>query len=379
MLDSLLVSLFDGTLTGDATYFFTRDSLQTQLRGEGFDLALAAPFAGRAEFDLAAGVHLQHQRYAADFAAVLRDVDLIPDQRFDAEIKAWHRPDGATRLDLQSPLLELVATGSSSLAGDYDLALKGALQAASFLRGAAPIAIAGRAKPDTLALQLTTSHLPGELGEEFGPLAADLHLLANRYLAADLRLERDLLVARADIDIESSEIDTLVAAVNGLALTRVMSGLGGRLDADLRGRGGLSLDALRLDGRVATTPLEYADWQTGELALDVGWDRGTARGAGGGPGVNVLAELDAVRHLTAQADFADTLLRGADGSVAALDGTLRWDGPLDDLDAVQADLALDSLLLRQGNGRCKTTVPSKPTIATGAWTSRRYTCKRQSA
>ena len=43
VVDSLLVSLFDGTLTGDATYFFTRDSLQTQLRGEGLDLALAAP------------------------------------------------------------------------------------------------------------------------------------------------------------------------------------------------------------------------------------------------------------------------------------------------------------------------------------------------
>ena len=348
VLDSLLVSLFDGTLTGEATYFFTRDSLQTQLRGEGLDLALTAPFAGRAEFDLAAGVHLQHQRYAADFAALLRDVDLIPDQQFDAEIKAWHRPDGATRLDLQSPLLELVATGSSSLAGDYDLALKGALQAASFLRGAAPIAIAGQAKPDTLALQLTASHLPGELGEEFGPLAADLHLFANRYLAAALRLERDLLVARADIDLESSEIDTLVAAVNGLAVERVMSGLSGRLDADLYGEGGLSFDALRLAGRVATTPLEYAGWQTGELALDVGWDQGAARVAGGGPGVSLLAELDSTRHLTAQADFADTLLQGADGSVAALDGTLRWDGPLDDLDAVQGDLALDSLLLRQG-------------------------------
>ena len=346
-LDSLLVSLFDGTLTGEATYFFTRDSLQTQLRGEGFDLALAAPFAGRAEFDLAAGVHLQHRRYAADFAALLRDVDLIPNQLFDAEITGWHRPDGATRLDLQSPLLELVATGSSSLAGDYDLALKGALQAASFLRGAAPITIVGQAKPDTLTLQLTASHLPGELGEEFGPLAADLHLSANRYLAAALHLERDLLVAWADINLESSEIDTLVAAVNGLAVERVMPGLSGRLDADLRGGGGLTLDALRLGGRVATTPLEYAGWQTGELALDVGWDQGAARVSGGGPGVSVLAELEADEHLTAQADFADTLLRGVDGSVAALDGTFRWDGPLDDLDVVQADLALDSLLLRQ--------------------------------
>ena len=346
-LDSLLVSLFDGTLTGEATYFFTRDSLQTQLRGEGFDLALAAPFAGRAEFDLAAGVHLQSRRYAADFAAHLRDVDLIPDRRFDAEITGWHRTDGATRIDLQSPLLELVATGFSDLEGDYDLALKGALQAASFLRGAAPIAIAGQAKPDTLALQLTASHLPGELGEEFGPLAADLHLSANRYLAADLRLERDLLVARADIDLEHSEIDTLVADVDGLAVERIMPGLGGRLDADLRGAGGLSLETLRLAGRVATTPLEYAGWQTGELALDVDWDRGAARVSGGGPGVSVLAKLDVDGHLTAQADFADTLLRGIDGT-AALGGTLRWEGPLEDLDAVQADLTLDSLLLQQG-------------------------------
>ena len=348
VVDSLLVSLFDGTLTGEATYFFTRDSLQTQLRGEGFDLALAAPFAGRAEFDLAAGVHLQHRRYAADFAAHLRDVDLIPDRRFDAEIKAWHRPDGETRLDLQSSPLELTATGSSDLEGDYDLALKGALQAASFLRGAAPIAIAGQAKPDTLALRLTSGHLPGKLGEEFGPLAADLHLFANRYLAADLRLERDLLVARADIDLEQSEIDTLVTAVNGLAVERIMPGLGGQLDADLRGGGELSLETLRLSGHIATTPLEYAGWQTSELALDVDWDRGAARVSGGGPGVSVLAKLDADGHLTAQADFADTLLRGIDGAAAALGGTLRWEGPLEDLDAVQANLALDSLLLRQG-------------------------------
>ena len=348
VVDSLLVSLFDGTLTGEATYFFTRDSLQTQLRGEGLDLALAAPFAGRAEFDLAAGVQLQHRRYTADFAALLRDVDLIPDQRFDAEITGWHRPDGETRLDLQSSPLELVATGSSDLEGDYDLALKGALQAASFLRGAAPIAIAGQAKPDTLALQLTAKHLPGELGEEFGPLTADLHLSANRYLAADLRIERDLLVAQADIDLENSEIDTLVADVDGLAVERIMPGLEGQLDADMRGAGGLSLDELQLTGHIATTPLEYAGWQTGELALDVDWDQGAAQLAGGGPGVSVLAELDADRHLTAQADFADTLLRGVDGAVAALGGTLRWEGPLEDLDAVQADLALDSLLLRQG-------------------------------
>ena len=348
VVDSLLVSLFDGTLTGEATYFFTRDSLQTQLRGEGFDLALAAPFGGRGEFDLAAGVHLQHRRYAADFAAFLRDIDLISDQQFDAEITGWHRPDGETRLDLQSPVLDLAAIGSSDLEGDYDLALKGALQAAFFLRGAVPIAIAGQAKPDTLALQLTSDQLPGELGEEFGPLAADLHLSANRYLAADLRLERDLIVARADIDLRNREVDTLVAAVNGLAVERVMPGLNGRLDADLHGEGGLALDELQLTGHIATTPLEYAGWQTGELALDVGWDQGAARVAGGGAGVSVLAELDADGHLTAQADFADTLLRGADGAVATLDGTLRWEGPLEDLDAVQANLSLDSLLLRQG-------------------------------
>lgn len=364
-LDSLLVSLFDGTLTGDATYFFTQDSLQTQLRGEGFDLALAAPFAGRAEFDLAAGVHLEHQRYAADFAALLRDVDLIPERRFDARITAWHRPDGATRIHLQSPLLELLASGSSRLEGGYGLALKGELQAASLLRDAAPVAIAGRARPDTLALQLTTSQLPGEWGAEFGPLAADLHLSANRYLAAALHVERDLLVARADIDLANSAVDTLVAAVNGLALERIAPGLGGQLDADLRGGGGLSLAALRLSGRVATTPLEYAGWQTGELALNVGWDRGAARVSGGGPGVSVLAELDAAGHLTAQADFADTLLRGIDGAAGAVDGTLRWDGPLNDLDAVQGSLAVDSLLLRQGEWTLQNYGPLRVNYGTG--------------
>ena len=75
-----------------------------------------------------------------------------------------------------------------------------------------------------------------------------------------------------------------MADVNGLALARVMPGLNGRLAADLRGAGGLSLETLRLDGRVATTPLEYAGWQAGELALDVGWDQGAAQVAGGGPG-----------------------------------------------------------------------------------------------
>ena len=186
------------------------------------------------------------------------------------------------------------------------------------------------------------------MGEEFGPLAADLHLAANRYLAADLRLERDLLIARADIDLEHSEVDTLVANVDGLAVGRLAPGLSGRLNASLRGGGGLALDALRLDGSVATTPLAYAGWQTGELALNANWDQGAARVSGGGTGVSVLAKLDADRHLTAQADFADTLLRGVDGAVAALGGALRWDGPLADLDAVQASLSLDSLLLRQG-------------------------------
>ena len=310
VVDSLLVSLFDGTLTGEATYFFTRDSLQTQLRGEGFDLALAAPFAGRAEFDLAAGVQLQHQRYAADFVAFLRDVDLIPDQRFDAEITGWHRPDGATRLDLQSSLLELVATGSSDLEGNYDLMLKGALQAASFLRGAAPIAIAGQAKPDTLALQLTARHLPGKLGEEFGPLSADLHLSANRYLAADLRLERDLLVARADIDLEHSEIDTLETAVNGLTVERIMPGLNGRLDADLRGAGGLSLDALRLGGRIATTPLEYAG--VADRCAGAGRGLGPRRGAGirRGAGRECASETGCGRALKGPSGLCRYLVAG---------------------------------------------------------------------
>ena len=312
-------------------------------------------------------MHLQHWRYTADFAALLRDIDLISDQRFDAEITAWHRPDGATRIDLQSPVLDIVATGSSNLEGDYDLALKGALQAASFLRGAAPIAIAGQAKPDTLALQLTANYLPGELGEEFGPLAADLHLSANRYLAADLRLERDLLVAQADIDLENSEIDTLVAAVNGLAVERIMSGLSGHLEADLRGEGGLSLDELQLAGRVATTSLEYAGWQTGELALDVSWDQGAARVAGSGSGREPASGARRRRALNGSSGFCRYLVAGdrwRSGRIGRYFALERpAGGPRRSPSGPRPRLALAAA---GGMGSCKTAVPSRPTMATGA-------------
>ena len=347
-LDSLLVSLLSGTLTGHVTYFLPHHSLQTELQGAGFDLSTAAPFAGRAEFDLTAGIQLGNQHYAADFTALLRDVNLIPDERFDIQLTGRHHLDGATQLALQSSPLDLQATGSSDLKGHYDLALVGALQAASFLPGAAPIAIAGQARPDTLALQLTSAHLPGELGQAFGPLAADLHLFANRHLAARLRLERELLVAQAAIDLQQGQVDTLIAFVNGLVLDRLIPGLDGHLNADLHGNGELALEKLHLNGHITTTPLEYAGWQSGDLSVDVTSDQGVGEGTGSIPGVNFHARLDTAGHLTAQADFTGTVLQGPDSAAVALAGTVHWSGPLAAVQAAQGDLALNSFLLRQG-------------------------------
>ena len=347
VLDSLLVSLLDGELTGQLAYFPASDSVQTQLRGAGFELAALAPVAGRTNFALEASANLVHQRFAADFAATLRDVELIAGDPVDVDLEAWHRPDGATRLVLESRLLTLLATGSADLQRDYDLVLEGTLRPAPFLAEAGPVAIAGRARPDTLGLHLETDHLPGVMGDLFGSFDADLTLVANRDLEALVRLERDLLVARAEIDLDQGRVDTLVANLDGLALTRIAPELDGYLGATLRGGGGLAFEELRLTGRAETSVWDYAGWQGDEWVLDFAWDQGVAQAEMRGRGLRVQAELDEHRRLVARADFDGTVARGSDDDEIGVVGTLNWAGPLDDPDTGAGELALDSLLLRQ--------------------------------
>lgn len=347
-LDDLLISLLDGELTGQARYFFASDSLQTQLQGAGFELAGVSPVAGRVRFDLAAEAQLQAKRYTADFTADFRDLELTADERFDVSLKAEHRLDGATHFELDSRWLALAATGDSDLEGDYDFALRGTLWPAALLAGAAPVRIEGRALPDTLAVQLVSEHLPGDAGKLFGPLTAELHLVDHSYLDVVVRLERDLLVARSAIDFTRAQIDTLVVALDGLALARVAPGLGGQLDMDMAGSGGLAIDQWRFMGSAMTTALHYADWHNSGLALDFAWDRRVARGELRGGGVHVRAGLDAQRRIEARTEFSGVVLTGPDGGEVVLDGVSEWGGALDDMDSLRGHLALDSLSLSQG-------------------------------
>lgn len=348
-LDDLLISLLDGELTGRASYVLASDHLQTQLQGRGFDLVGASPVGGRADFDLAATLQLEQQRFSADFSADLRDLELLQGERFDLKLKAEHQLDGATHLTLDSRLLALAAVGTADLAGGYDLELAGTLWPAALLAGAAPIELVGQARPDTLALQLAAAHLPGAMGRAFGPLRAELDIFANRHLEALVQLERDLVVARAAIDITEQRVDTLVVAVAGFVLERLVPGLAGQLDVELAGSGGLALDQLQLAGIATTTVLHYADWHSGGLALDFAWDRGGAQGELSGPAWRMLAALDAQQYLHVQTKFAGPVLSQADGGEVALAGELDWAGPLGDLHAARGQLALNAFSLHQGS------------------------------
>ncbi|MEE3258327.1 MAG: translocation/assembly module TamB domain-containing protein [Candidatus Latescibacterota bacterium] len=346
VLDSLVVALLGGELAGRANY--AADSLELQLGGVALDMAPLSSVGGQLGFDLTAVADLESMRYAADLAAQLRDVELLPGARFDMGLQAQHRPAGATRLELQSPPLELTAVGTSNLQGAYDFELLGRLRPAVFMERAAEVAVTGWARPDSLELRLRSDHLPGELGVVLGAAMADLQLVKNRYLAADLRLDRDVLVARAELDIERSRVDTLVVALDGLQLARVVPELGGNLDARVYGGGGLALAALRLQGHASTAGLDYAGWRSGALGVELGLARGVAHAVVRGMGLRVAAQLDTTQHLALAAEFAGPLLRGAADDELALKGNLQWMGPLDDLHGAEGRLALDSLLFRQG-------------------------------
>ena len=352
-LDDLLVELLDGQLTGRASYFIHSDSVQTELKGVGLDLARVglagvSSVGGRAGFDFGAEAQLDAGRYTADFAADVRGLELGQDERFDVAIKAGHKPDGQTRIELNSRLLSLAAIGDSDMEGGYDLTLHGGLQSAFFVSGAAPVQITGRVRPDTLAVQLTSDHLPGELGRPFGPLKAELNLSANSRLDAVVRVERDLLLARAAIDLAAGRVDTLVVGLHGLELGRVIPDLAGVLDIDVVGSGGLALEQLQLQGAAHTTALHYAGWRNGGLALDVLWDRGAVQSQLRGEGLHVRADLRAGGYLEAQTEFAGRVLSGPDGGEVELHGTLDWTGPLGDASAMQGRMQLDSLSLSQG-------------------------------
>lgn len=345
-LDSLVVALLGGELSGHASY--AADSLELQLGGVELDMAPLSSVGGQLGFDLTAAADLEYRRYTADLTAQLRDVELRPGERFDMGLQAQHRPTGATRLELQSPLLELTAAGTSDLEGAYDFELLGRLRPAVILDRAAEVALAGWARPDSLALRLRTDHLPGELGVALGSAMAEMQWVDNRYLEVDLRLDRDVLVARAELDFERGRVDTLVVTLDGLALERIVPGLGGSLDARVYGGGGLALAELRLEGHVATTGLAYAGWRSGALGVELGLERGVAHAVMQGTDLRVAAQLDTTQYLTAEAEFAGPLVRGAADDELALKGTLRWSGPLDDLRGAEGRLALDSLLFRQG-------------------------------
>jgi len=356
VLDSLAVSVLDGELTGRGRY--GADSLSLLLAGSDLDMApLAAE--GDLGFELAATVDLLELRYEADLRARLRGVELAPAQRADVELAALHHYSGQTQVELQSAAFALTAQGASDLDGAYDLALSGQIAPDLWLDAAVPVAIGGRARPDSLAVSLRSDHLPGAVGVALGPVAADLVLSDNRHLAADIRLERGMGGVRAQVDLARARVDTLEAWLDKLPLQCIAPALDGEVDALVQGSGALSLGELALDGSIAAENVVYAEWHSPDIGAVLALRQGIVEAAVEGRDVHATVRWDTTQALTADvalgrpagpgavaARFGRSVAGRAEGDSLVVQGDVYWQGPLDDLRAASARVALDSLAWR---------------------------------
>ena len=353
-LDSLAVSVLDGELTGRGRY--AADSLSLLLAGSSLDMAPLAT-EGDLDFELAAVVDVRQLRYEADLRAHLRDVELAPEQHSDVELVALHQYSGQTQVELQSAAFALTAQGTSDLNGVYDLTLSGRIAPDLWVERAVPVAVVGRAFPDSLALSLRSDALPGTVGTALGSVAADLILNDHRHLAVDLRLERGMGGARARVDLARERVDTLEAWLHKLPLQHIDSTLDGAVDAFVHGSGGLSLRELALDGNIAVENVVHAEWHSPDIGAIMKLRQGVVEAVVESRDVRATVKWDTTQMLTA--DVAIERLVGsnavaarfgrsvvaerAEGDSLLVQGEIYWRGPLDDLRMASVRVALDSL------------------------------------
>ncbi len=357
VVDTLNLDLLGGQVRGRATYLPTTDSLVADLRFEGLDLS---PISGDATGGVArgtcrAGLHLGAQRYSADLALQLQQLGL-PGGPFDVDLSAALRPDQSLRATLRSSLGHVQATGFFDPQGVCDLAVEGVVEPGPMVgREVDPVQVTGRIERDSLALRLETAHLPwGD--REFGPLIVDLHLREQRFLEAALTLEEDQAFLRLRLDLAEGEIDSLVSGVAPLALGRLLPDLEGTLQGQVQGRGGLSPEAAQVSAQFELAGAAYRDWHTGPVQVRLEYQGQRATYHLEGQGFAAQAFLDTLKHFRAQVRLDQAVFQrispesaGVDsGAQVVLSGTLDCRGRLDRPEALEADVALEHLALRQG-------------------------------
>jgi len=349
-LTSSTTQLWDGELRLLGTYHLHSDTLAAQVWLDDLDLAQmpGVSVEGRVNGTLAAVADLGRQRYDANLEIALRQVQLIEGKAIDVDIKATHRPDRRTDVDVRSSAFALSAQGTVEPDGTYDLALQGTAAAAEFVDyDAAPLHLTGRAQTDALHLHIEATRLPREFGD-FGAVALDVDLTDQRLLRAALSVEEDLLRLELAMDLETGRVDSVAAALSSMALERLLPGIEGQLSGQVRADG--KFDDLRAASAWTLQEAAYQGWHSGPLDLDLDYQEGRLSCNLQGRALALNVALDAEKNVEVRAQFNGPVLRRvAPEDVVELVGALEWSSNLQRPGEQRAELQLQHLLWRQAS------------------------------
>jgi len=364
-IDSFAANMLSGTLRATAVYDLERDSLGVDMRAERLALArVERSLGGWLSGSLEADIDLAQMRYRGVLDVEADQVQWPGVGAFAADLHIDHRADGATRGQLRSGPVDLLATGHSDMAGAYDFVLEGELRPKYIAEmDLGPVSLRGGIRPDSLHIFLFTQHVLGQFGAGFGPLRAELYLRQMRYLFAEAQLEEDLLRASGAFDLQDMEADSIAVVVRSAALERVVPAMGGVWSMDLSAAGPLRADALRASMRLDARGVSYGDWRAGAFAATADWQDGAATIAVDGERVAARVATNAQDELEARAEFAGLLLRGAtaDDSLALV-GALEYRGSAD-LGQGNARLSLQDVALSAGGVALASAAPFKATYS----------------
>ena len=355
-LDSLRLDFLEADLGGRASYHVAADSLEALLHLRGLELPRLPrlSLSGQVEGSLRSALNLETGRYTADLKLLGRAVDPAG-APVPFEVIGAYRPDRSTRIDLRSGLGRLAAAGWSDPGGGYDLELEGAVETAGFLGGAAePVLVSGRARPDSLELELDLARLPFE-ALPAGPLRLQLLLHRQRFLEAALVFEEDQARLNLSADLAKGEIEGFDGALMPFELSRFEPRLEGRVLGQVDAAGGLDPASVELAARFDLEEVGYAGWRAGPLKLYLDYRDRLLGARLESPAFHARATLDGGRF-EGSLEGDGILLERRTGAPADADssgsvvlgGRLLWSGQLGHGDSLQVRADLDRLRLERG-------------------------------
>ena len=358
-VDPLHIGGAEGTLSGRIVYALPNDSLWIDLRAERIALSqIDTNLAGRVGGTLRAQFDLTGQRYLAESTLAINDLAWAQGQPFDATLHARHEDDGATLLAFNAAPIRLELRGRSDLSGNYDLQAEGQLiPAALFGLDISPVTLLGTLRPDTLRWTARAAELSILEGATFGPLRAEAALSPSGRGQIDVSIEDDLAIGYGRFDLNGDRADSLSIAVRALPLSRLYPDAEGLLSFDLSAASPWTLNGLDVHIEGHAQDVAYAQWRGGNLTGQARWSGNRGSGQLSAPHARADISVDSAQTLLAHVTLSGPQIRTATEAALVLSGNLSLSGPLQNLRASRAQLALDTLVFQYGRARIASYTP----------------------